>query len=73
MDCLSWVPGSGLLLSGLARKDVAVVRIELVGRPPLLLSTLGRDKPVQLVAFASPSSQWVQRFNGSTRLTLLAD
>jgi hypothetical protein len=54
MDCLSWVPGSGLLLSGLARKDVAVVRIKLVGRPTLVLPTLGRDKPVQLVAFASP-------------------
>jgi hypothetical protein len=54
MSCLFWIPGSGLLLSGFARKDVAVVRIELVGRPPLVLPALGRDKPVQLVAFASP-------------------
>jgi hypothetical protein len=31
VDCLSWLPGADLLLSGLAREDVASVRIELAG------------------------------------------
>jgi hypothetical protein len=53
-DCLSWLPGSGLLLSGLAPKDAAIVRIELAGRPPVEVSTFGRDQPVPWVAFVSP-------------------
>jgi len=54
MDCLSWVPGSGLLLSGLADEDAATVRIELAGQPPVVVPTFGRDKPVPWVAFVSP-------------------
>jgi hypothetical protein len=54
MDCLSWVPGSGLLLSGLAPEEVATVRIELAGRPPVVTPTFARDKPVPWVAFVSP-------------------
>ena len=54
MDCLSWVPGSGLLLSGLAPEEVATVRIELAGRPPVVAPTFARDKPVPWVAFVSP-------------------
>src|SRR6266508_3052553 len=42
-DCLSWLPGSGLLLSGLAREEVASVRIELAGRAPVEVATFGRD------------------------------
>ena len=53
-DCLSWRPGSGLLLSGVAREDVASVRIELAGRPPVEVATFGRDQPVPWVAFVSP-------------------
>jgi hypothetical protein len=53
-DCLSWRPGSGLLLSGLAREDVASVRIELAGRAPVEVATFGRDQPVPWVAFVSP-------------------
>jgi hypothetical protein len=53
-DCLSWLPGSGLLLSGLAPKDAAIVRIELAGRAPVEVATFGRDKPVPWVAFVSP-------------------
>ena len=53
-DCLSWVPGSGLLLFGLADEDTATVRIELAGQPPVEVSTFGRDKPVPWVAFVSP-------------------
>ena len=54
MDCLSWMPGSGLLLSGLAPEEVATVRIELAGRPPVVTPTVARDKPVPWVAFVSP-------------------
>jgi hypothetical protein len=53
-DCLSWLPGSGLLLSGLAPKDAAIVRIELAGRAPVTVATFGRDQPVPWVAFVSP-------------------
>ncbi len=53
-DCLSWLPGSGLLLSGLAREEVASVRIELAGRAPVEVATFGRDQPVPWVAFVSP-------------------
>jgi hypothetical protein len=54
MDCLSWVPGSGLLLSGLAPEEVATIRIELAGRPPVVTPTFARDHPVPWVAFVSP-------------------
>ncbi|HKP99639.1 MAG TPA: hypothetical protein VJ735_04855 [Actinomycetes bacterium] len=54
MDCLSWVPGSGLVLSGLAPEEVATVRIELAGRTPVVTPTFARDKPVPWVAFVSP-------------------
>jgi hypothetical protein len=53
-DCLSWRPGSGLLLWGVAREDVASVRIELAGRAPVEVATFGRDQPVPWVAFVSP-------------------
>jgi hypothetical protein len=54
MDCLSWLPGSGLLLSGLAREDAARVRIELAGQASVTAATFGRDKPIPWVAFVSP-------------------
>jgi len=53
-DCLFWVPGSGLLLFGLADEAAATVRIELDGQSPVEVSTFGRDKPVPWVAFVSP-------------------
>jgi hypothetical protein len=53
-DCLSWVPGSGVLLFGLADEAAATVRIELAGQAPVEVSTFGRDKPVPWVAFVSP-------------------
>jgi hypothetical protein len=53
--CLAWAPSSGaVLLSGVARDDVAIVEIELWDRAPLHLATFGGDQPVPLVAFASP-------------------
>jgi hypothetical protein len=54
VDCLSWLPGADLVLSGLAREDAVTVRIELVGRPPVEVSTFGRNQPVPWVAFVSP-------------------
>ena len=55
IDCLRWTPSSSrLLASGIARKDVATVRIELSGQAPLDVPTFGRDKPVPLVAFVGP-------------------
>jgi hypothetical protein len=54
MSCLTWVRGSGVLVYGLTREDAATVRIELVGRPPVIVSTFRADKPLPVVAFASP-------------------
>jgi hypothetical protein len=54
MDCFSWMPGSGLLLTGLAREGVASVRFEMAGQPPVTVPTFGRDKRIPWVAYASP-------------------
>jgi hypothetical protein len=54
MDCFDWTPGSGLLLSGLARKEAAEVRFELQGQSPVTVATFGRDKQLPWVAYASP-------------------
>jgi hypothetical protein len=55
MDCLSWwSPGSGVLLSGLARKEVAAVRFELEGQAPATVPTFGRDKGLPWVAYVLP-------------------
>jgi hypothetical protein len=54
MDCFSWVPGSGLLLTGLAREEVASVRFELVGQPPVTVATFGKNRRIPWVAYASP-------------------
>jgi hypothetical protein len=53
-DCLFWVPGNGLILSGLARKEVASVRFQLVEQQSVTVSTFGRDKGLPWVAYASP-------------------
>jgi hypothetical protein len=67
-DCLSWVPGSGLLLFGLADEAAATVRIELAGQPPVEASTFGRDKPVPWVAFVSPPLPAGSKLNRVTAL-----
>jgi hypothetical protein len=54
MDCLTWSPGSGLLLAGLARADVAWVRFQLAEQPSVTVPTFGRDKGLPWVAYASP-------------------
>jgi hypothetical protein len=54
MDCFSWVPGSGLLLTGLAREEVASVRFELAGQQPVTVATFGKNRRIPWVAYASP-------------------
>jgi hypothetical protein len=54
MDCFSWVPGSGLLLTGLAREEVASVRFELAGQAPVTVATFGKAPRIPWVAYASP-------------------
>jgi hypothetical protein len=53
-DCLFWVPENGLVLSGLANKDVATVRFELKNRDPVTVRTFGRDRRLPWVAYVSP-------------------
>jgi hypothetical protein len=53
-SCLSWVRGSGLLLSGPVRKDVTAVRIELAGQPPRVVPTFGHDQPAAWAAYVTP-------------------
>lgn len=53
-DCLTWVPDSGLVLSGLARKEVASVRFELAGASPVTVPTIGPVGRIPWVAYASP-------------------
>jgi hypothetical protein len=53
-DCLTWVPGSGLLLTGLARKEVASVRFELAGASPVTVPTIGPVGRIPWVTYASP-------------------
>lgn len=53
-SCLSWVRGSGLLLSGPVRKDVTAVRVELAGQPPRVVPTFGHDKPAAWAAYVTP-------------------
>jgi hypothetical protein len=54
MDCFDWRPGSGLLLSGLARKETAKVQFKLEGQPPVTVPTFGHDKQLPWVAYVSP-------------------
>jgi hypothetical protein len=54
MDCLFWRPGNGLILSGLANKNVATVRFELKNGDPVTVRTFGRDKQIPWVAYVSP-------------------
>ena len=54
MDCLSWVPGNGLILSGLARTEVASVRFVLAEQPSVTVATFRRKKGLPWVAYASP-------------------
>jgi hypothetical protein len=68
-DCLFWVPGSGLILSGLANQDVAAVRFELKGRQPVTAPTFGRGKGIPWVAYVSPV---LPAGTGVTRVVALA-
>jgi hypothetical protein len=54
LQCLSWMPGYGVIVIGLARADTATVHIELNKRPLVHVPVFGRDRSVPVVAFASP-------------------
>jgi hypothetical protein len=54
MDCFWWSPGSGVMLSGLAKKAAVTVRFEFEGQAPATVATFGRDKGLPWVAYASP-------------------
>jgi hypothetical protein len=52
-DCLSWLPESGVILSGVVPENVVAVRVHLDRQDPLVFPTFGRDKPPAWVAFVS--------------------
>jgi hypothetical protein len=53
-DCLSWLPRQVMLLSGAVPENVASVRVELAGRPPVTAAAFGHDRPARWAAFVSP-------------------
>ena len=52
-DCLSWLPGGRVILSGVVSEDVVAVRVELEGQRPLRFPTFGRDKPPAWAAYVT--------------------
>jgi hypothetical protein len=54
LQCLSWTPGRGVLIVGLARADTATVQIELNKQPLVHVPVFGRERSLPVVAFASP-------------------
>jgi hypothetical protein len=53
-DCLSWLSPQAGLVSGAVPENVTTVRIELAGRPPLVVPVFGHDKPARWAAYVSP-------------------
>jgi len=53
-DCLSWLSPQVGLVSGAVPENVATVKIELAGRPPLVVRAFGHDRPARWAAFVSP-------------------
>jgi hypothetical protein len=54
LQCLSWMPGRGVIIIGLARADTTTVQMELNKQPLIYLPVFGRERSVPVVAFASP-------------------
>ena len=58
LQCLSWTPGRGVIIVGLARADTTTVQIELNKQPlvqPLVhVPVFERERSLPVVAFASP-------------------
>jgi hypothetical protein len=52
-DCLSWLAPQVGLVSGVVPENVTAVRIELAGRPPMLVRAFGHDRPARWAAYVS--------------------
>jgi len=53
-DCLSWLSPQVGLVSGAVPENAATVRIELAGRPPMVVRAFGHDRPARWAAYVSP-------------------
>jgi hypothetical protein len=53
-DCLSWLSPQAGLISGAVPENVATVRIELAGRPPMVVRAFGHRQPARWAAYVSP-------------------
>jgi hypothetical protein len=53
-DCLSWLSPQAGLVSGAVPESVATVRIELAGRPPVMVRAFGHRRPARWAAYVSP-------------------
>jgi hypothetical protein len=53
-DCLSWLSPQAGLVSGAVPENITTVRIELAGRPPVVVRAFGHDQPARWAAFVSP-------------------
>jgi hypothetical protein len=53
-DCLSWLSPQVGLVSGAVPENIATVRIELAGRPPLVVRAFGHHQPARWAAYVSP-------------------
>jgi hypothetical protein len=54
LQCLSWMPGRGVIIVGLARADTTTVQIELNKQPLIQLPVFGRERSLPVVGYASP-------------------
>jgi hypothetical protein len=52
-DCLSWLPGGGVILSGVVPENVVAVRVELEGQDPRRFPTFGTDEPPAWAAYVT--------------------
>jgi hypothetical protein len=53
-DCLSWLSPQSGLLSGGVPENVTTVKIELAGRPSLVVPAFGHRQPARWAAYVSP-------------------
>jgi hypothetical protein len=53
-DCLSWLSPQAGLVSGAVPENITTVRIELAGRPPVVVRAFGHDQPARWAAYVSP-------------------
>jgi hypothetical protein len=53
-DCLSWLSPQAGLVSGAVPENITTVRIELAGRPPVVVRAFGHRQPARWAAYVSP-------------------